>query len=775
MSSAVAVSTPGRTRGRATAGRTWLLATPLTALLVGLVPLLANRRYFFYGDTQIAYSGWWYELGNQVLHGHLPLLSLQSWESGNAAAEGQWGLFNPLTILLGVAVRLSPNVVAVVTLFKLALIMLSALGTYLLLRSYRVNARAAYVGGILVGLGGQSVYYDWPAWVNGGMAAALLPWAWWLTRRAMRGRNPLPALLACYLLVTVGYVYAALYLAIVLVICLVDAAVARDRAALLRALGIGAFSALVVLIVYLPGVLSASVTVRANFDIESTGAHPVTLTNILTSMLPTTGPLYLLWCLPLVLWIDVARARIALHELRGAVVGTVIVLAWVLGPNKIGPLRWPTRDLPALMVVLVVLLVVVVSRSIVVPGRGRILASLAWLLAATWVVMSLDWGSRGKTLAGAAVVGAAIGVVAWSLRRRGPVAAVAIAVCTVAVFVTQHALTDAVTAVDRHSPARAAGYKTQLTAARGDVMVIGNWATASVEQSSLAKQLLVGSTWYRNPAPVLNGYSAIGFRTFGARFCLTYNGFTCKGALTAVLADEPTTGRPWVDLLSISTLVMYRPDFTASRLNRPPAGWTVAAKSGATVTWVRDTPVPTAGAPVWTSPGVRIDDQHGSTRTERFRVDSVPSGGGTVILSRLAWPGYTVSGASLAKPTATFLVTVHLAPSSTGRTVTLAWNPPGWRTELTAWGLAVLGGLAWSIAIVVLSARNRRRRSAVSAGSGELGEHDASVEPPPSGGRQDEPDDIRGQVVGQRRVEVENVARHDETQGRDGEGNSIHE
>ena len=63
------------------------------------------------------------------------------------------------------------------------------------------------------------------------MATALLPWAWWLTRRAMRGHSPLPALLACYLVVSIGYVYAALYLAIVIIACLVDAGVARNRAA----------------------------------------------------------------------------------------------------------------------------------------------------------------------------------------------------------------------------------------------------------------------------------------------------------------------------------------------------------------------------------------------------------------------------------------------------------------------------------------------------------------------------------------------------------------
>ena len=55
----------------------------------------------------------------------------------------------------------------------------------------------------------------------------------------MPAANPLPAALLCYLVVTIGYVYAPLYLAIVLVGCLVEAAVLRRRSAFLRVLALG--------------------------------------------------------------------------------------------------------------------------------------------------------------------------------------------------------------------------------------------------------------------------------------------------------------------------------------------------------------------------------------------------------------------------------------------------------------------------------------------------------------------------------------------------------
>src|SRR5690242_12069011 len=182
-------------------------AVLLTVLLLvaGLLPLLWIGRYYFRGDTQIAYVGWWYHLGDQVRHGHLPLMETRAWEAGNYVAEGQWGLFSPLTILIGLATTVVPNLVVFVTALNVALILCGGLGTYVLVRSYRAREPFAMVAGLVVGLSGASVFNDWPSWVNGHIGVALLPWAWWLTRRAMAGRNPAGALVVAYLVVTVGY------------------------------------------------------------------------------------------------------------------------------------------------------------------------------------------------------------------------------------------------------------------------------------------------------------------------------------------------------------------------------------------------------------------------------------------------------------------------------------------------------------------------------------------------------------------------------------------
>ena len=94
-----------------------------------------------------------------------------------------------------------PDVVVFVTVLKIGLIVVGGLGTTWCARSYGARAPFAVVGGLVVGLSSQSVFIDWPSWVNGQIGIALLPWAWWFTRRAMAGRNPLGALVLCYLIV----------------------------------------------------------------------------------------------------------------------------------------------------------------------------------------------------------------------------------------------------------------------------------------------------------------------------------------------------------------------------------------------------------------------------------------------------------------------------------------------------------------------------------------------------------------------------------------------
>jgi hypothetical protein len=99
-----------------------------------------------------------------------------------------------------------------------------------------------------------------------------------------------------------------------------------------------------------------------------------------------------------------------------------------------------------------------------------------------------------------------------------------------------------------------------------------------------------------------------------------------------------------------------------------------------------------------------------SKRTVRLHVDSTAADGGSVVLSRLAWPGYTVDGGTLADPLRDYLLRVDLPAGSTGTDVVVSFSPPGWTVELGALVVSVAGAVLWGAAAGLGTRRRRRRR-----------------------------------------------------------------
>jgi hypothetical protein len=704
--------------GRTEAG--WTVAAGLLVTVALSALLLQDHRYFWYGDTPAAYFGWWYHLGDMVRHGQWSTIDPHAWKAGNFAAEGQWGLWSPLTIAIGLAATVVPDALVLTTVVKIGLAVVAALGVFRLIRSYDAPPAVAFVAAVAVPMGGMTQYLDLPSWVAGEMIWALLPWVWWALRRTMLlGANPLPVLLLGYLEVSVGYVFGTIMLVVVLVACLLDCLLARDRAAFLRVLASGALLGLVSVTVYLPGVLTSSVTARSSGFFDFGGKFTTEPLALVTSLLPTAALsegtqhvepyLYVVWLLPIVLWLDWGRARAGWRPLAGLLLVLGVTLAVVDGPSQVGPLRWPVRMEPFLVEAVLVALAVCWSRfGLSRPSRRRLWWSLGWVGASG--VLSLvrapsHWDAH---LVGALLVAGGLTAVWWLVRQgHGRGAAACAAAVTLVALGVQHAFYPTPPSPQRNAPASIASYREPLTAAVGDVLVIGEADPVLQSEPTFEGDLLLGSAWYLNPHRVQSTYTAINFDAYKQRYCTYYQGDSCRDLLRTLFTREPTTGERRVDLLGVSTLVLVRPSFRASTLHHPPQGWRVAADTPNTVLWVRRSPLPGAGAVAWTSPATSVAQVHATDGGTSFRVTGVPAAGGTVVLSLLDWPGYATDVGSLADPVDGYLVTVDLPPGSSGQVVHVEFHPPGWHLELGAWVLALLAGAGWSL----VSATRRRPRS----------------------------------------------------------------
>ncbi|MFF1382719.1 hypothetical protein ACFVWT_04050 [Arthrobacter sp. NPDC058288] len=727
----------------------WVLLTALGVLLLSLVPLIWTPRFYFWDDTENGAYGVWYHLGQSLLSGTVPILNPQVWSSGNYAAEGQWGTWNPLVMLIGVIVYLAPDAVVVTTSLKIAFLVIGGVGCYLLSRSFKVPPALAVVAGVASPLNGFTIFFDAPSWVTGQIAWAVVPYFWMLLKMAAEGRrSPLWAFLAGYLVVTIGYVAGTVAVGFVLLAVGVDALLKRRWGTAWRTAAIGFGLVLVAVVVYLPGVLSAAVTTRSTTAIANDDFMGTDLSGLLSSTIATAYPmmpswwwggfsapapaLYIAWFLPLVAFLSWRRIRAYAPQIRDILFFAALSLMFVLLPSTVGPLRYPARFMPYLALVCILLCVVLLSHALAKhPSKLS-------LLGATGAIAFGVYGGWAQYpdrylaifLAGVLAI-AAICVLWWRMRgntlrldKLSMASSVAV-VCLGVTFGTtllQFRTTAVSPLSDPAVPADTSIPKSVLAGVRGEVLVVGDPLDYPQDESTWSRTLMA-NTWYLSPASVLNRYQLIGHTQYNKALCLRYLGGTCAELLDRLFEQREETGMLLVDELGIDNIQILKKSFDGNQrpaasnnyigrqdavpVRSVPAGWHQASDDGEIALWSRDVPVGSSGGLVWTSAGTKLTETARSATEVTLRVDQVPAGGGRAAFARLPWPGYQVRGGDMGSPVDGFLLAVDVPADAAGDTVSIAFTPPGWAAGVALWSVGVGGTLLWA-ALDFVAARRRR-------------------------------------------------------------------
>lgn len=713
----------------------WFLFTGVTVGFLAAIPLIWYRRYYFQDDSENGAFGVWHHIGASLVQAELPILNPSVWSSGNYLAEGQWGTWNPVIMLIGLAAYLSANAVLFMTVLKIILLMVAGTGVYLLARSYAARPPLAYVAGFAITLNGFTMYFDAPSWVTGLLVWALLPYFWLALRRFTRqGGTPLWAFLAGYLIVTVGYIQGIFAIGFVLLGVGTDSLLRRHWPGAWRTVGIGAALILVAVTVFLPGALTGSVTNRAVSIVGNDGMMSVDLGGLFSSTIATgfpqvsswwwTGPtatspvVYIAWFLPVLLFVDWKRVATFRTDLRDLAIVFALSLFYVLLPTVIGPLRYPVRFMPYVALTSILLTVILLSRAPVpLPGRGRLAGAGILIGAAVY----LSWAQLPPHILSLLISGvvAAAGLSGiWVLLRRPrtdasapPWTAVAALIALTSVLLTgvQHYDTRSSPLSMNNVPADTSIPAKVLTGVTDDVIVVGDPLDYQKDPAAW-RETLMANMWYLSPARVQNRYQLIGFAPYNATLCLQYLGGTCPELLDTLFEVRPETGLLLVDQLSIDNIQILKVSVEESAWRTPPAGWRVLRDTGLTVVWTRDQHVGPAGDVVWTDSGTVVKTLSQTDTTVTVRVEELPAEGGRIAFSRLAWPGYTVQNATLAAaPVDGFLLGVDIPKTSEGDIVTVTFAPPGWKLEVAAWLVAVGSIVLWTATSIVLGRRRRTR------------------------------------------------------------------
>ncbi len=712
----------------------WFWPALVVAVTAGYsaIPFLITNWFYQRGDTAAQFAPTWWHFGQMVREGQWPLwLDPQSWAGGNYVAEALFGTYNPLNVLVWVAVSLGPDLAVSTVLVKATVMVALALGTYLLAREYDAIPSAAAVVAIALPFSGFTLFWDAGSWPSGLMAFAYTPWIWLTFRRALRGvGSPFWAFVAGLLAVLNGNPYGTLAVITIGAAMICEGMVARTWRGVWRLVLVGLAVAALLPLVYLPLLETADLAVRSSGALfENSGKLRPAAGDLFAASSPLhtppiraiTGPMmvpatFLAWfVLPLLPWLrfDVLRTRA--REFTGAALITLIYLALTLGPSKLWLFRWPLRVIEyfylGVLVVFAVLLSQGLARTSMRPrllGTGLILLSLGWL---TW---SQDPSSLRRAALGTAVVAALtllLLVTHLVVRRVAAVALVAIAGVGAVLVLQVNVFGENASSRLWHVPSDVAGLQTTFADREGRVMQFADLKPLQKkgQVAQLEKQwstYLPGSMYHPAGVEAVNNYTGMGFLPFTKNFCMEYDGLTQPCGYRNLWKSGGPGQPPVADLMKLDTIVV-QPEMAAGVT--PGKGWKQDdSETGAIVLRHRgEHPHPDSELS-WASDDVEISDARTRDRLhESVDVTSAPEGG-ELVFSMLAWPGWeadldgkplTVTGSDIG------LLTVALPPGASGR-MDLTYRPPGLTTGLA--GAAV--GALLALVLAFMGWRTRRRR-----------------------------------------------------------------
>jgi hypothetical protein len=92
-------------------------------------------------------------------------------------------------------------------------------------------------------------------------------------------------------------------------------------------------------------------------------------------------------------------------------------------------------------------------------------------------------------------------------------------------------------------------------------------------------------------------------------------------------------------------------------------------------------------------------------------VGDVSAGGGEIVFSRIGWPGYLVSNATVTDPVDDYLLTVRVSPKDANKQISIRYAPPHWGFLIRLLYAAIAIGLVWSL-LAAFAPRLRQRRQA---------------------------------------------------------------
>lgn len=697
-----------------------------------LLVKLVWRGFTFWGDNAESFLPLWHLWGTAIRAGQPFLFDHNGWGGGNMVGEAAYELFNPFTAVNAVLISFFDNLSVAGLLVATEVMVILGWGVYGVARSYGARRIAAVIVGCVTPFAGFTLFYEAGNWLTGLMSITWTMHFWWATHSFARRRvSPLWPFLFGSLAALLGNPYAMVGMLIVLVAVGLELLLKRDvrRFGGLVLIGLAVGGMLVLAFIALAYALPSTARDPAAAFAANGNYLAPTLSDLAALSAPTYLPRISAWgktadivpstyaawfILPLVPWLRYGvlrewRRLFSLYALGG------FFLLLTLGPDKIWLFRWPIRFSEYFLAALFVVVAVLLSRGFD-GGRTRLKIALTLIIVAAGAFMS--WSSSPQIPWHLPV---ALGIVVllagmfaayrrWELRG---VAAVVVA-GTLLFALVQASLfgwsRQHVTAAgDQTPPPLLSVVKERTTTFQGRVLQVADLASFSGTDAVARGDLLFGNVAAAAGVQSMNRYTGINFVAFANAMAFDYRGSVNKDVgityfFRNISDDLPV---PIVDALGVDTLVVGKDKFDVDKLPEHSRGWHVVDDDQYRVVLVRDEPL---AHPVLHGIGdVDISDAKEKGEDVGFHVHAGEDS--TVVLDRLAWPGYsaTLNGRPLKVSQGPFGLLAVEVPVGAEGDVHVSYTVPGLGIGVVAAAAGVILILGYQLAEMIGRRRERRR------------------------------------------------------------------
>ncbi|MHA7086444.1 hypothetical protein [Leuconostoc lactis] len=706
--------------------------------IFSLIPLFFFHRFYFLDDTQRGAIGQWYEVGKLVMQGQLPIFNVAAQGSGNYLAEGQWGTFSPLVWLISVVVYYSSNFLIFASIFKIVLLNILGVGSFLLARSMAVQKPYAIIYGIVTPFVGFTIFAGASSWVTDLMVSAFFPWFWWVLRRFLnKNTGPVLVFVVGYSIITVGYVFGTIMLITIMLGAFIAAIVMKNWAQLRRIIFLGISLAATTIAVYLPGIAISPVTMRSGSGITNDNFFSPNLSDLLFSFSPIGYPelsswwttssvtympwMYIGWLALLFIFLDYRNVKNTIVNNKTIfiqwLVPTLITFFLLFGPSNIGPLRYPVRMMAYFGQLTLLLLILLLSKVGLKFSKSRlwILAGITFL--GTFLEFSNTPARIESSLATNVIIALSVAALAYIgsgatllkfksflVRVKKPT----VVILSIAILTTGFSMLVQQRTIGRNNDSIQQQHITykytdfQMPAKKSDILKMSKKFQGNTVVLGNDDHIIVGNDWYITKNDSMNVYTPVGFKEFSADFRGGEPTHVPVEHYAKLFKKDKQTQLPLADLLSVDTVVVgnegdrkvYR---NLIKHKNVPSGWQVTSHDQHYVVIQREKINNNVGGVVWSNipqvTEIKNSNYEVTIKVPAHRDEA------KVVFSRTAWPGYHVIGgqAKLAKPLRGYLTQVKIPASQDEQTITLQFEPPLFKASVSLIGFAVMLIVFWSI------------------------------------------------------------------------------